>query len=739
MHSPMHLRINTTKRGGKIYQYVQIVQSVRDKNGKSTTRVFKHLGALPDPVIDALRLALKAGQNKKRIFTEDDVNALLSGQSQASRQFLDLAVLIECWRSQKMETLFNDFSVDKAMSFEQVVLCLVMQRCCAPGSKLGATRWVPRTALPELLGFTPSSFNNSRIHRTLEKLYEVTPALQDKLTSNHLKHNKDFGVLFMDVTDTYFEGIGCPLAEQTRTKTEMPNKRCIAIVMLVDKHGYPLRWTLLGGKTKDWTAMKELLEKLEGVAWIDKTPIVFDRAMGNRATVQELYRAGLWFLTAAHRTAIESYTGDIPAEPFTDLELEGTAESYTKDIEMVAQVAREAGFEEVDDRLFVKDLGVVPIPPPEKTARYTPRQRWRGQPNKLAENLKLLQKIRRMRDDEGAKLTQLLIAQRLGLTVSKVSRAERLGRLSAQIQQEILLAGPHFVVPEKDINTLLKLSFEEQNQRFMELCAEHQGIKDGLKEELRYRSENVDDPLELRLVVYFNPQLFVDTRLRSAAHCELLKRHAAAFNEDLASAKRSRDRDPTYRRFVRELERLSYLDTFDIELKSIEVTTSTKKNIQSFRGEFVRKENVWKRRRKYDGFVLLLAHPDIAKSATELATHYRGKDVVEKGFQTIKSFVRLRPVFHYTDPKVQAHVTICMLALTLMRTLTQQLNQAGIDLSGAAALELLADCRLEERISDTGLMVNHPTKLNQEQKRILSKLNFESLADLNTIITARKS
>ena len=138
--------------------------------------------------------------------------------------------------------------------------------------------------------------------------------------------------------------------------------------------------------------------------------------------------------------------------------------------------------------------------------------------------------------------------------------------------------------------------------------------------------------------------------------------------------------------------------------------------------------------------MLLLAHPDIPHHAAELARHYRGKDVVEKGFQTIKSFVQLRPVFHYTDPKVQAHVTICMLALMLLRTLRQRLDQAGLDLTEATALELLADCRLEERISDTGLRANHPTKLNREQKLILSKLNLESLTDpkLSTPETRRQ-
>jgi transposase len=735
----MHLRINSTKRGGQTYRYVQIVQSVRDNNGKSTTRVVKHLGALPPEVIDALRVALRAGQHGERIFAEEEVSALLGSHSLASRQFLDLAVLVECWRSHNMKSVLGDVSVDMAMSFEQVVLCLVIQRCCAPGSKLGATRWVPRTALPELLGFEPRLFNNSRIHRTLENLYEVTPALQDRLTRNYLRQGREFGVMFMDVTDTYFEGIGCPLAEQTKTKTEMPNKRCIAIVMLVDKHGYPLRWELVGGKTKDWTAMQGMLQQLKGVPWIEKTPIVFDRAMGNRSTVKELKEAGLWFLTAAHRTAIESYTCDIPAVPFAELQPEGTSESYQKNIEMVAQVAREAGFEEVDSRLFVKDLGVAEISPPDRAARYSPREGWRGQPNKLAENLKLAGQIQQMRDKEGKRLTQPAIAKRLGLTLSKVSRAERLRRLSSEIQNEILKEGPRFVVPEIEIRSLLKLSFEEQNKRFTALRAKHKGIKDGLKEALKQQSPKEDNPLKLRLVAYFNPQLFVDTRLRTAAHCEQLLQHATAFNAELAAAKKSRDRDPTYRRFVRELERLSYLDTFDINLESIELTTATGRVINSFKGEFVRNEAVWKRRRKYDGFVLLLAHPDIPHNAVELANYYRGKDVVEKGFQTIKSFVQLRPVYHYTDPKVQAHVTICMLALMLMRTLRQRLKLAGLDLTETSALELLADCRLEERASTNGTTINHSTKLNQEQGRILTKLNLEYLVDPKRTIPAMRT
>ena len=149
---------------------------------------------------------------------------------------------------------------------------------------------------------------------------------------------------------------------------------------------------------------------------------------------------------------------------------------------------------------------------------------------------------------------------------------------------------------------------------------------------------------------------------------------------------------------------------------------------------------MWARRRKFDGFVLLVGHPELPHSAAELVQHYRGKDVVEKDFQTIKSFVKLRPLFHYTDPKVLAHVTISMLALLLLRTLKTRLVNADADQSPEATLEILADCRLNERRTDAGRPVYHLTQLNPDQEKILKTINLAKLADQTYVaktVTAR--
>lgn len=719
----MHLRVSTVRRNDRVYRYAQLVESFRDKKGRPTKRVLRHLGALPEPVIEAFKLALKAGREGASLVLASDVAATLDGQDVANRRYLDLAVLIDCWRLWGLDSLLGALCnpAETALSVSQVVLPLVLQRCCAPGSKLEATRWVPRTALPEILGFEPGSFNNTRVHRTLEELYEATPSLQQSLADVYERREGSCTALFMDVTDTYFEGIGCPLAEQTRTKSEIPNKRCIAIVLLVNEHGYPMRWSVVGGKTKDWTAMRELLRQIGDVNWLTETPIVFDRAMGNLSTVAELKAAGLWFLTAAHVTSIESYTTELPSKAFADIELDLNDEGYERDIERVAQGARDAGFDEIHERLFAIDLGVS-VPACQSKVPKAPRRR-RG--TGLAKQLMRAHRIRHQLEADPT-LTQAAAAEWLGISDGRVNQLLALLRLSDKVQELILQEGDRFPLAETDMRPIFSL---DPSKQLSEVEA-----RVSVAREARAQQENAArperDPIgSLRLVAYFNPRLFVDVRRRTAGHRQAIQRRVDEINEELAQAKRSRKRDATYRKFAREIERLSYLDTFDIQLEPIALTSPSGRRIESFRGTITIKLHKWAKRRKHDGFVLLLGHPELPQAAAELVQLYRDKDVVEKDFQTIKSFIKLRPLFHYTDPKVAAHVTICMLALLLQRTLRTRLQTGGLCLSPRTALDLLAECRLNERRTDGGLALHHITKLNLDQERVLEALDLTQLAD----------
>ncbi len=721
----MHLRVSTVRRGGNVYRYAQLVRSVRDDRGRPTTRVVKHLGKLPEPVIDAFRIALQAAREGSVVVLQSEVAELLSGSTLANLRYLDLAVLVDIWRRWRLGEILDELAgpSEVHVAFGDTVLALVLQRCCVPDSKLAATRWVPNTALPELLGFEPPVFHNTRVHRVLDHLFDVTEALQDRLVAAYLQRGGRFRALFMDVTDTYFEGIGAPMAELTRTKSKMPNKRCLGIVLLVNEHGFPLRWKVVGAKTKDWTAMHDLLRAIGQVSWLERTLIVFDRAMGNRSTVAELKEARLHFLTAAHRSAIESYTTALPVDAFADVTIEGTEASYEDDIAAVAVAARKAGFAEIHERLFVHDLGVR-VPESDNTkddpssgSDRPPRRR-----RLLAHHLHRARKLADQMEAE-PQLTQAELGGRHGISAGRVGQLLGLLRLHPDVRQRIEALGELFPFGEKYANSLRRHPGEEQ---LAALEADLQAQLEGATSS----SGKSPEPLgPLRMVAYFNPQLFVDIRRRTREHCVQLQRRVVELNTDLGQCKQSRKREPTLRKFSREVERLNYLDAFDITLEPITVTSGTGKPMDSFRGSIVRKEAVWTRRRRYDGFVLLLGHPELEHSGVELVDSYRGKDVVEKGFQSIKAVAELRPIYHYRDPKVQAHVTLCMLALLLMRSLEERFRDADVAMTASACIEALAPVHLNLRAPTSGQAIYDITRPNTAQRDILTALDLGGLTD----------
>jgi hypothetical protein len=712
----VYLRVSTNKRNGKTYRYAQLVESYRGKNGKPTARVVKHLGALPDEIVNALRLALKAAGSGDSVVLASEAAAVLCGSTVANLRYLDLAVLIDCWEHWELSSLFDRLEAqfkggtETKLSLAQVVFALVGQRCCAPASKLHATRWFPTTALPELLGIDLPTFNNSRIHRALDDLHAVTARLQEELPRLYRRREGGFAVLFMDVTDTYFEGIGCPIAEQTRTKTEMPHKRCLSIVLLANEHGFPLRWKVLGGKTKDWTAMTEVVAELGDVEWLRDTPLVFDRAMGQPATLRKLKTMGLQFLTAAHRPSFESFTTQLPSAAFEDVEFEGTDEAYERDIERAAQTARQAGFEEIHERLFVIDLGVT-TPVFEDIESSDEPQFYPGTAHQLL-------RARRIREelDTTPGRTQADIATAMGISATRVGHLLKLLRLEPEVQQRITELGQAWPVSEPQMRQWVRLSRQEQLAKLSEI-----------------EPSPSDGPTEigpLRMVAYFNPRLFVDTRRRTQAHCDHLQTRVEELNAELAAAKRSREQAPTFRKFSGEVEHLRYLDAFDIALTEITVKSEKEgRPLRSYQGAITRKPEVWARKRRYDGFVLLLGHPHLKATAADMVQFYRQKDTVEKDFQTIKSVTKLRPVFHYTDPKVQAHVTICMLALLLQRTLRRRLIEADIHETAVSALNQLETCHLNQRAPLEGVPTYDVTQLNQRQTEIIEALGLNHLAE----------
>jgi transposase len=71
---------------------------------------------------------------------------------------------------------------------------------------------------------------------------------------------------------------------------------------------------------------------------------------------------------------------------------------------------------------------------------------------------------------------------------------------------------------------------------------------------------------------------------------------------------------------------------------------------------------------RFDGKFLLRTSDDTL-SPSDLALAYKQLYEVERGWRDLKGSLKLRPVFHYREDRIRAHVQLCWLALLLIRTI----------------------------------------------------------------------
>ena len=65
----------------------------------------------------------------------------------------------------------------------------------------------------------------------------------------------------------------------------------------------------------------------------------------------------------------------------------------------------------------------------------------------------------------------------------------------------------------------------------------------------------------------------------------------------------------------------------------------------------------------------LLRTSDLTLTPDDLAAAYKQLLAVERGWRDFKGALGLRPVFHYREDRIRAHIQLCWLALLLLRVI----------------------------------------------------------------------
>ena len=117
--------------------------------------------------------------------------------------------------------------------------------------------------------------------------------------------------------------------------------------------------------------------------------------------------------------------------------------------------------------------------------------------------------------------------------------------------------------------------------------------------------------------------------------------------------------------------------------------------------------------------VLLLETSDMTIPAQDIVKHYKELAEVERGWRSLKSTLELRPVHHWTEQRIRAHIFICIIALQLERWMRNKLQ--SISLSVPKAMQVLQQIKVGELCvgEESRLML---TILTSVHKEILNNL-----------------
>lgn len=216
---------------------------------------------------------------------------------------------------------------------------------------------------------------------------------------------------------------------------------------------------------------------------------------------------------------------------------------------------------------------------------------------------------------------------------------------------------------------------------------------------------------EVRFVVAYAPKIAAETRRNRQ---ERLKKADAWIKEaehklaNPAARGRAPTQQGTYDRIRDYLRDKGLQGLYDIEIAAGKLTV--RKNRKALNWE----ETI-------DG-MLMLETTDLELPAEEVVKRYKELAEIERGWRTLKSSLLLRPVYHWTEPRIRAHIFICVLALQIERWMRNKLQTVSVQ----KALQSLQQIKMGE-LTINGKTVTMATRPTTEQKELLQKLGVKPI------------
>jgi len=288
---------------GQQYSYWVAVKSYRDKkSGQVKHQVLQTFGRLSPKEAETLKELWELKKLGKKVLVTSWEKIVIG----ASYEYLSIEVLDRIFKVWGLEEVFSD-GKENLVDWIDMVEILVLNRALCPNSDYQVKWWYPTTILPQILNVSPSLVNPTRIYRCLDKVYLKEEEIQKHLYKKITMLNYDVvGLIFYDITSSYFEGYKCKLAKFGLSRDKRKDKPQLLLCLCVTKEGFPFYWRVLPGGVHDSETVVETVEILKNKFNVGKVCVVMDKGMVTKDNLKGLTDKQLYYLVTLPRSTFRN-------------------------------------------------------------------------------------------------------------------------------------------------------------------------------------------------------------------------------------------------------------------------------------------------------------------------------------------------------------------------------------------------------------------------------------------------
>jgi transposase len=306
----MYVRVQKVRRGGRVYEYVHIVEGYRDEDGKVRHRVVANLGRR-DRLKDSGAL--------------DNLAAAFTRLDPAPGRYLVGAMPLV---APLLERLDVAGVVDRAspmrgrahLTHGEVIAALVANRLTAPRPLYDVAGWANAYAINDWLGTPGALLNDDRLGRALDA---VAGRIDEIASAVALAAIGTFGIdaarLHWDFTSVAFCGAyggqdeSSPRIGFGHSSDRQAHRRQLKVAHATTASGIALFGRVVDGARHEGAETGQLLEQLRAVAAPRRLLLVADSALVTKANLAAADASGIRFVSRLPRTF--DYERDALSQP----------------------------------------------------------------------------------------------------------------------------------------------------------------------------------------------------------------------------------------------------------------------------------------------------------------------------------------------------------------------------------------------------------------------------------------